>query len=87
MSHSADQQFIFGEVARAGQGLDTVHPHLSEQQLSYGKWPWLGKMGRGRVGKNILEVEMRVVAMAGQGREGEGWIGGGLRLATTHSSL
>ena len=47
MSHSAEQQFICGEVARAGQGLDTVHPHLSEQQLSYGKWPWLGKVGRG----------------------------------------
>ena len=37
--------------------------------------------------KFFLEVEMRVVAMAGQGGEGEGWIGGGLRLATTHSSL
>ena len=50
--------------------LDTVHPHLSEQQSRCGKWPWLGMMGRGRVRKNILEVEMRVVAMAGQGGEG-----------------
>ena len=67
--------------------LDTVHPHLSEQQFRCRKWPWLGMMGRGRVRKNILEVEMRVVAMAGQGGEGGGWVGGGLRLATTHSSL
>ena len=57
--------------------LDTVHPNLSEQQFRYGKWPWLGKMGRGRVGKNILEVEMRVVAMAGQGREGRVGLGEG----------
>ena len=57
--------------------LDTVHPNLSEQHFRCGKWPWLGKMGRGRVGKNILEVEMRVVAMAGQGREGRVGLGEG----------
>ena len=62
--------------------LDTVHPHLSEQQFRCRKWPWLGMMGMGE-GWKFFSWSWD----EGSGHGWARWGGGGLRLATTHSSL
>ena len=64
---------------------DFVTKNATNYQLNLNLTESVTVRWHGVGGRTITKFESSSPGL--QGREGEGWIGGGLRLATTHSSL